>query len=319
MILFSDLHLKPDTEEVCFKVLDGIKEAALNKLGDTKIGFLGDFWHIRYNVPVSLLNKVRHTLLDWGNAGLEVIFLPGNHDQVDVAGSHALEVFADLSHVRVYTEPQWDEHGLWVPYRKKTEDTQEALKLRKPKGAPSVLFIHAGVAGAAMNNGHTASEWDGIPLKWVSKFDQVFAGHWHRHQTIKNWTYCGSPWQTRADEYEQLKGFIHTLGGSWNFHPQLWGPQYIKVETLADLEKVLPGDKVRGKIPQHLLMEMQEALRDKGVEDVVLTPVEDTTIKDRLEVSLGGSTTEFAEAYAKEFCGDLPIRDLMAVFAEFAV
>jgi UDP-2,3-diacylglucosamine pyrophosphatase LpxH len=82
MILFSDLHLKPESADVCFEVLDAV--CALACASDRQVAFLGDFWHVRYALPVDLLNCVSDEMARWQLEGVEAHLLPGNHDQIDV-------------------------------------------------------------------------------------------------------------------------------------------------------------------------------------------------------------------------------------------
>ena len=75
--------------------MPGIQEAAL--ADDKRIACLGDFWSIRYQINVSLLNRVIEVLEGWDRLGLHTTFLPGNHDQVAPTGENALEVLARLN------------------------------------------------------------------------------------------------------------------------------------------------------------------------------------------------------------------------------
>jgi hypothetical protein len=76
-VIFSDLHVKGSSIDVCEEVLHQVHEAA--KLRDAGIIFLGDFWHVRGALSVELLNRVLGSLSKWE---CPVIMIPGNHDQV---------------------------------------------------------------------------------------------------------------------------------------------------------------------------------------------------------------------------------------------
>jgi DNA repair exonuclease SbcCD nuclease subunit len=58
-------------------VLDAVHEAALER--GAGIIFLGDFWHVRGDLKVELLNRILKCLRKWSQP---VIMIPGNHDQV---------------------------------------------------------------------------------------------------------------------------------------------------------------------------------------------------------------------------------------------
>ena len=76
-VIFSDLHVKGASIDVCEEVLAQVHlEAQRRSAG---IIFLGDFWHVRGALSVELLNRVLRALRKWEQP---VIMIPGNHDQV---------------------------------------------------------------------------------------------------------------------------------------------------------------------------------------------------------------------------------------------
>jgi DNA repair exonuclease SbcCD nuclease subunit len=223
-LLFTDLHLSEDSAEVVFnEVLPGIAQAARLK-GETTIACLGDLYHFRYRLSVDVQNRFRDWLLQGVAQGQKFILLPGNHDQYNLDGRNALEVFNLLPGVKVYTTPVWDEHGFWVPYRKRPEDLQAAFQKPRPSGSPNVLFLHHGVRGAMMNN-HIQDE-DGLPAEAFNGWEAVLCGHYHKRQTIGRVTYLGSPWQTKADEAGQEKGYALWDGKKLQLITTAWGPRH---------------------------------------------------------------------------------------------
>lgn len=80
-VIFSDLHVKSASMEVCEQVLDRVHQAAAER--GAGVIFLGDFWHVRGSLSVELLNRVLKALRKWTQP---VIMIPGNHDQVCMLG-----------------------------------------------------------------------------------------------------------------------------------------------------------------------------------------------------------------------------------------
>ena len=76
-VIFSDLHVKGASIDVCEQVLEQVHQAAADR--NAGIIFLGDFWHVRGSLSVELLNRVLKALRKWEQP---VIMIPGNHDQV---------------------------------------------------------------------------------------------------------------------------------------------------------------------------------------------------------------------------------------------
>lgn len=245
MIIFSDLHLNNDSAEVCLgKILPGICEAARNS--DRLAVFLGDWWHLRYRVDVRLQVAVRDELFNWAAKGVRLKILVGNHDQVNVVGRNALEVFDSLDRVDVYSNLTIEDQWVWLPYR---SDPDLYHPMREYFSGRTV-FVHQGFAGSWLNDGTFST--DGIdPNSFAGA--RVFAGHYHKRQTVKaqnvSIQYVGSPRQVTAAEAGQPKGYCVLEGTSIGFVDENWGPRYHRF-TLGkgeelDLSGVTQGDDVR--------------------------------------------------------------------------
>ncbi len=264
MLLFSDLHLKPESADTCLAVLRSL-EILAEKRGHQQIACLGDVFHVRYALPIEILNGLDKELRRWAKAGIEALFLPGNHDSVDVNGQNALESLQRPG-VTVYTQPTVDKHGCWLPYRKDIKQLTDHIAATPPSA--QIAFCHHGLQGARMNSGAIAGELDGIPPSAFRQFKHAFFGHWHRHQTVENCTYVGSPWQTRADEAGEVKGCIEldTRTHAWHFTPIYAGRRFHK-GIVSDARS---GDVV--KLPHDADSATIAALQSIGLEVRVDTP-----------------------------------------------
>jgi hypothetical protein len=304
LILFSDLHLQPSSESVCRSVLDAVHALAIDRR-DMTIGFGGDWWNVRYALPVSLLNTVRSVIHLWTRTGIRVHVLPGNHDQYEVeSGRHALEFLEDIPGVTVWTKPGHDpETGTWLPYRRDPRQLLQWLQENPPlPQAPPVAHLHHGIVGARMNSGKVAEPTDGLSPAALP-FTTVYCGHWHQHQVVQNCVYVGSQWQTKSDEAGQQKGIIHAIpdprrgwrtGPEWQFIPLDLGKKYHRVEEFspAELARMRAGDVVR--VPSGTQQKTVDALRALGL-DVFS---EAAPVKEA-EARLGnaGSLRQLAEKY----------------------
>lgn len=308
MIIFSDLHLSRKTRDVALDALREIGNRAAEH-GDDHVAFLGDFLEIRHVVHVSLLLEAIDVMRQWPVK--RITFLPGNHDQVNVDGRNALEFFEALPNASVYTDPTWDDCGLWIPYRHSHEEIQEALAIKPPKKtAPKVLFAHLAVSGAWMNN-HVANT-DGVDdsLFKGAGFKQVFLGHYHKHQTIrKGMRYIGSPYQVTYGEAGQDKGYMRWVDGSATFHALEVGPRHYKVVIDADhpdqsvaLPEVREGDKLWVQVRGHMAGAMRDVVAahlDKAglpVErmEVDLQP---SVASSRLDRDIGDTADDLAQKF----------------------
>lgn len=310
MILFSDLHLKPESADTCFEVLDAVLSFAKAN-GETTIAFLGDFWHVRYSVPVELLNKVDAELDRWLKEGIEeIILLPGNHDQVDVNGQNALKIL-ERKKVFVHEEPVEDGHGLWLPYRR---DGMVLANLAA-KSKAKFCFTHHGLVGAQMNNHIKAGDADGINPTAFQNFTWAFFGHWHRHQILGNCVYVGSPWQTKADELGQTKGFIQLdeKAAQWRFIPLNVGKKYLRATSTIGTMDAKPGDVVR--LPHDVPKQFVQELLKGGIE-VRVDPPPFVPTSARHGLDKDTPFRAYAEKYVEANHGDLNKDTLMALFDE---
>lgn len=326
MILASDIHIRNTSEDVVFdKVFPGLLEAT-NEYNDKEIGFLGDIWHFRHEASVRLLNKFLDTLNDWTKEGINVHILPGNHDQIDVNGRNALELFDGVA--KVYTNPEYlsdeyiEEGGrLWLPYRKNKQEIIDALDLvPKNKRKTTTVFYHGGLLNAWMND--CIRDPDGLPPEVFKEFKIVLLGHYHARQDMGNCHYIGSPYQTRSDESGQDKGYAIWDGDKFTRVTTKWGKRYHRVELKPgqelDLSDVDPNDEVRVKTATGVNPEdIGKQLAAAGIENHVVTPIVET-MQTRLDVHEDASVDVYAKAFVDQVETDLDKDKLMSVYQNLA-
>ncbi|KAJ1441119.1 hypothetical protein B484DRAFT_476493, partial [Ochromonadaceae sp. CCMP2298] len=204
-VIFSDLHVKAASIDVCEQVLHQVHKAALVR--NAGVIFLGDFWHIRGSLDVQVLNRVLKALGQWTQP---VIMIPGNHDQVTLGGQvHSLEplVYAfKPGQMLMIDEPAVCMGALWIPYRREAGLMRRVLKT--PTDV-SIIFCHADVRGAMMNDNMVSKE--GLEISDFPKNIPIFSGHFHKPHIVErggsSLCYVGSPYQTSLSEAGQSKYF----------------------------------------------------------------------------------------------------------------
>lgn len=313
-IVFSDLHLKTDTENLVFdEVLPGILEAAL-KTTSKEIIFLGDWYDVRNSVLIRLQNRTLEWLVNGLAQGVTFRLLPGNHDQCQADGSNALEVFGGIPGITVYSKPTLDSYGMWVPYGFDLPETQHR-----------VVWAHADVAGGMMNSSKMSE--NGWELESLSdKF--VISGHYHKRQTVRNngvlgaiVNYVGSPYQTNAGESGNECGY-HVWDGvkrELTFIAKNWGPKYHKLDLQSGEfsipSNMHPRDRIQVTAPSKDLDSIYRRFSDAGFNDVKITPTSEVK-ESRLNVSDTGNLGDYVVSYVQQFKGDLPEDDLLKAFLE---
>lgn len=337
LLLFSDLHLRPESEEVCFKILDDVIQTA-KQYNVAGVGFLGDFWHLRYQVPVYLLNRVAQWVEAMGKVA-PLSMLPGNHDQIDELGENALEVFSSMG-AAVYSKPHVDEWGFWMPYRKDKAVVRESISKMVTSSlfkasTPRILFAHLPIFGARMNNAMNDSEGLNPDGDEFAGFSKVILGHYHKRQSLGASglvSYVGSPWQTRADEYGQEKGFAlwetDSPANYFSYINRKFGKVYHRFEPqdLAGLEYRLSIDKPNKDDVITLVLPTKELL-DKATKKLikagythVLGNATDLTLpQPRYAFNKATALVEYAKVYAKDQGKDVAsFEELMDVWGEIA-
>lgn len=210
-VIFSDLHVKGSSIECCTEVLDKVHEAAVQR--NAGVIFLGDFWHVRGALNVELLNTVLRSFRKWTQP---VIMIPGNHDQVTLGGAvHALEPLVYAFHpdqVLLISEPTVCLGALWVPYRRDPALMKSILAAGRDNPDVGIIFCHADVRGAYMNDGMRSRE--GIEMSFFPTGVPIYSGHFHKPHTMTksgaSLRYVGSPYQTSLSEAGQDK-FLYTM------------------------------------------------------------------------------------------------------------
>jgi DNA repair exonuclease SbcCD nuclease subunit len=310
-VIFSDLHLREQSEDVCFRVLEWIERAAVED--DKRVVFCGDWWHIRYQLNVRLLNRVARVMRRWRERGIRVDLLPGNHDQVDVAGANALEVFGAFDNVTVWSEPgvSVDDEWGFVPYRKDQDEQIEGL-LAVANERPKIIFGHLGLRGATMNNGRKDPDGIGLP----SLGARLILGHYHKHHGggiagKGAWEYVGSPYQTSYGEAGNVCGCL--MGGE--FVPiDVGAPKHYILEwdpAVSDEPPENPGephDHVRLdiKATQEMIVKgkFKSVLKKHGLDDAQVSVVPVPVKRDvKLTLERGEPLISAVERFASERLG----------------
>lgn len=240
-VTFTDLHVSAKTLDRAIDLLGRVRATAQewSQAMGYPVGVvcLGDFWHQRGHLSVRQLDALLAEFQQW--AGIETIFIPGNHDQVSVDGKvHGVRVFEAFPNFHVATEPMlWEQSKLaFLPWRE--EPGEQAKLFTNLKGTDWTVFAHAEVKGATNNSHYQAP--GRVNLEQIESHTRAcYVGHYHKRQKLgKHTYYIGSPFEMNFGERDMPHGiaviqqeqvephFIdfedfpkhHRLvyGGSWN-------------------------------------------------------------------------------------------------------
>jgi DNA repair exonuclease SbcCD nuclease subunit/ABC-type thiamine transport system ATPase subunit len=204
-IVFTDLHVGNKTIDRALALLDRVRDIA--KHYDCPAICLGDFWDQRTALAVRHLDLVQREFEKWGNEGVRLIIVPGNHDQVSMDGEvNAVRIFDAFSHVTVATEPfvDLDRKLAFIPWREEPEKQAETFAALPGEGW--TIFAHAEVQGAVANSGKSAAGRVGLDV--IEKRARAcYVGHYHKRQKLGDRTwYIGSPFEMNFGERDEPHG-----------------------------------------------------------------------------------------------------------------
>lgn len=316
MIHTGDIHLAPDNADVVFAALKQMAddELAAGIESPATVVVNGDVWkHRGYVLHTRLVNH----FLDFidSEPHIEWWFVVGNHDQIELSGTHALEFLRNCKNVQIFDEPATVNRSgkkfLMLPYR---ADRNAYNGKFQPA---DFCFVHHGVVGAIMNDGKIASEVEGLPPTWFQSFKWTFASHWHRHHIVKstNIVYAGSPWQVTSAEKGQLKGWliVDPITSTWKFRQWDGGPRFVED---GSGEKLRPGDTFivdTTKLAPDALTQLQH-------QGVLIRPAQGPAMQAtlRLGVPKDASPRAHALAYAQLLATQkgLNVDEVMKVYDE---
>ena len=228
----------------------------------------GDVFHKRGTISVNAFNAAYKVIESFKSAGLDLIIIAGNHDQVDATDNPATSIFtftniatviesptilklSSANSVRFANlcgkseKPTEDIQVLALPYSKnKNYLMSEFHRLKAQLDNPhrSILLAHLGIEGGIVGSGMVMVNEDYnlsdlIPEDWK----YIVLGHFHRPQLLApNALYTGTPVQNSfSDElpityYGGYNGFYILGEEEAKFMPIL-RPRFITVTNPADI------------------------------------------------------------------------------------
>lgn len=205
-VVFTDLHVEARTLDRCLDVLRRVRALAMTTR--SKVVCLGDFWERRGTLQVRQLHAIQREFEQWQKENIDLILIPGNHDQVTVDGTvHGVDVFSAFPNIQVATEPmvRFDERTVFLPWRESPQ-AQAELFWALAGDQKWTVFAHAEVQGATTNQAHAAA--GRVTLADIEACSRAcYVGHYHKRQQLGACTwYIGSPFEMNFGERDMPHG-----------------------------------------------------------------------------------------------------------------
>lgn len=190
---------------------------------------LGDYFDNRTALEVSVLD-FGIKLMEQLSALLPVHLLLGNHDlyTLKTRDCHSMRWAKYMPNVHLYEEPKMVEFdgktSLMLPWVESHSDMASILSnLTKVDH----IFCHSDLKGAKGNLKAKPLE-HGVELESFSKVGNVWSGHIHLRQQMKNFLYLGSPYHLDRNDKDNKKGvyILDFKTGETEFVPNNISPEY---------------------------------------------------------------------------------------------
>lgn len=276
LAVFSDLHghLYKDFDSISdltgSERLDKIVETLVFIRDDCKrrgidtVLFAGDMYHVRSKVHTVVFNSIYDTIKTFHKHGIQIIGIPGNHDQNDNSDvpQHSLHTFNDLPGVTIYGDlamHHLDDDDIiihCVPYSKNAQRTKEWIEnsvkgFEKPyflyENTKHICLFHLGIDGGFVGKGNypMADAFKVEDLK-PDFYQFVVGGHFHKHQFLGGYDhvfYTGAPIEHSFSDEGEEKGYfiLDTDDSSIEFVP-IPNPKFMTLSsvdvTYLDMEEI---------------------------------------------------------------------------------
>lgn len=236
--------------------------------GDAVIYHAGDLFHVRGNVPPSVLNPTLQAISDIVDEyGVELWLLPGNHDMEmnsDLSVGYAINSLSSIKGVNVTSDIAFDDRNKVLMHR--WHDRLDDLRRKVISSAASfdspedvTLIIHAplnGVIKGIPDYGLSADEVSG----WG--FRRVYIGHYHNHRHFD----CGRVVSVGATTHQTFSdidtraGFIIDGDSGFSFFESI-APKFVDIGSdlaPSEFEKKCKDNFVRVRLGESSPAEIAE-------------------------------------------------------------
>lgn len=254
------------------------------------IFFAGDVFEKSSKINHEAFVPLFKQFLEMNSAGVKMIFIKGNHDIYNMNNDSIVETFSPFGKVIENGYERMSLCGSDFHFLDYTKD-----KTLIPKEG-EYLISHLDILGFTYDNNYKVQDPVLFHPDDFTQFKYVFTGHYHRHQTMKNIVYQGSPYQLSFGETGTDKGFVilDTDENKWYFEKYENAPKFLKIKA-EDFDKIdvrnsFVSVEINTKIENYV--KLRHFLYEKGALEV--TPVfktEENTIEVFKEIEFNFNNT----------------------------
>lgn len=316
-IVFSDLHLhnwsygssiREDgwNSRLLFQfdALNQIKEYAIaNDIHH--VFFTGDMFHTHQSVNAGPLAIAMRAFSDWRSSGLQTVFLVGNHDFANAAGTiHSLEALRPYGIV-VDRPMRLQSPGFPLPIHAAPfiKQRDDLVKFLSDVEENSLVLMHQGVSGISVNStGFTLNEIlqpEDIP----ENIFHAFTGHYHSHKCVSyRLTIPGSPLQHTWSDVGEDRGFVVSDTDTGVIqHVKIVAPEFVKVEEASLKDKNIDYNLKYVKVSNYTKNKVEKCREKLLAAGALSVEFEKRIKKESVEVKHEVKDFDLPSVF-KEFC-----------------
>lgn len=257
ILLTGDFHIKNDElNNIHVQSILNFLDYITDYYTENNLDYLfviGDVFHKSSNIKNDAFIPLFMKLFSMKEKGIKMIFIPGNHDIMNINNDTIVETFAAFGEVyKKRTDITIDgEDFIFLPYTKKESEL--------PKGNGEYLITHISIADFFFDNNFQVDEKIAFKRSLFEDFKMVITGHFHKYQNRKNIYYIGSPVQIDRKEIGQTKGFgvLDTETETLDFIEYGLAPKYLEI-TEKDIEQI---DKLN-LTNYHVIVRINSKIKD---------------------------------------------------------
>ncbi|MBA8881784.1 DNA repair exonuclease SbcCD nuclease subunit [Phyllobacterium myrsinacearum] len=259
-------------------ILDELESAAgaIGAAGGNTLIIAGDINHVRGSLDPEVLNPLQDSIRRILDSGVNIYFIPGNHDlageETTMLGSTAQTLSETFSSEGTITAintsrlvKSGDSHFAFVPWCSTTEKLLAEIQKLSEKAlldgtlAKTDLIIHAGIDGVL---DHMPSRGLTAARLATFGFRYVFAGHYHNHKDLGSGVYSiGATTHQSWSDVGALAGWILVGEDAEVVHVSSCAPAFVDV---SELDEELTKEVCKGNYIRYRGMEMTSAeLKEK--------------------------------------------------------
>lgn len=258
MFLICDLHVSKEELRLlsCLNFLDHMKKECI-KTGDKKLAILGDIFHTSNSIRNQMFVPIFMKLLEMKKEGIELFFIPGNHDIFNKDNSGALAETFSAFGTYIQKSQTIEIDGFSYDFLAYTEDFTEI-----PNNA-DVLLTHLSIEGFWPSTS--------IPQEKFNHYSLVVSGHVHKHQQSGKFYFVGAPYSCNRGESSYQHGYARINGYDITHYDYNDAPEYLTIRAEdfnsgIDYSNKIVTVQLSKKIEN--FVKLRDILFEKGAVDV---------------------------------------------------